>query len=172
MSAPGNVRVANAVPPFEKDSESNLRVLFSFWNPASGFGSRRKRFRSTLWSYSEHYVEAACCFTCLGAGNALEVNGHRFLQLGITKTFEDKVSFVPWVTFDIALGIELFASLGLDGDVEMRSSSGIRHRLDGAEIIFTGGTREEPAIALEILVQLVAISSSRMQIDAVCVHLP
>ena len=30
MSVPGNERVANAVPPFEKGSESNLRVLFYF----------------------------------------------------------------------------------------------------------------------------------------------
>ena len=30
MSVPGNERVANAVPPFEKGSESNLRTLFYF----------------------------------------------------------------------------------------------------------------------------------------------
>ena len=55
MPVLGNERVANAVPPFEEGSESNLRVLFFFLN----YGVKDLFQRSsTLGRKAEHNVEA------------------------------------------------------------------------------------------------------------------
>ena len=128
--------------------------------------------KSALGGKAEDDVEAAGFFTSLGSCNGVEVNRHGLLQLGIAQTPENKVPLVAWITLDITLGSELVSSLGLYRNVEVGGSAGIRHRLDGAKIVFAGGTGEEAAVTLKVFVELVAITAPRVEIDTVGVHLP
>ncbi len=59
-----------------------------------------------------------------------------------------------------------------DAEMNVRRAAGVRHRFDGAEVIMAVGIGQEPAVALEVIVAMVATLIVRVQINAVVINLP
>ena len=81
--------------------------------------------------------------------------GHRFWV--VSQSADDTVTVVLFVTLDQKLGREQSLSVVAHGDMDMRSTAGVRHGLDRSEMILTVGVGHESSVTLEILVLVFAI---------------
>ena len=80
--------------------------------------------------------------------------------------------FILPLASNVALRGPLFATLHLDGKMNVPRAAGIQSWLDRAEIVFAGGTSKEPAETLKILVAPRVIVAAGMQINSVVIDLP
>ena len=121
---------------------------------------------------AKNHIELTSQFTGLYPRNRLEVDGDRLLYLGVTNPFEDKIPLVSGITLDVALCGEFLLATDLDRNMYMRSPTRVRNRLEGPEVILPLGTGQKTSVPLEVLVELFAVASTWMYVNAISIHLP
>ena len=126
---------------------------------------------SSLRRKSHHDVELCRQFSDARAFDGRKIHGDRGARLGIFDSLENTVALILRLALNVALRGPFLAALHFDREVNVPGAPGIKHRLDGAEIVFAAGAGEEAAKALEVLVAR-RVSVAAVQIDAVVVHLP
>ncbi len=83
----------------------------------------------------------------------------------------EKISRIQRMIIDVELGRELLPGMK-NFDVDMRSATGIRHGLDGAEGISSIWTGQHMTKALESLISVHAAAIARVQVAPVGIALP
>ena len=73
---------------------------------------------------------------------------------------------------DVGLGREAVAAWHLHGVMNVRRAAGVGNGLDGAEQVFTRGSRGESPEALEVLVPFVTVATASVQVGPVVIGLP
>ena len=61
--------------------------------------------------------------------------------LGVADAAPDAVLVVAGMPLDVALRRQQVLAALLDLEVDVRRAAGVRHRLDGAEVVFAGASR-------------------------------
>src|SRR5262249_37658363 len=90
----------------------------------------------------------------------------------LTDAAEDAVGAVLFEAADEDLRGDQLAAALLDADVDVRRAAGVRHRLDGAEVVLAGRAGGEPTVALEVRVARLAGAVAGVDVHPPGVHLP
>ena len=106
------------------------------------------------------------------SGIGCEIDRHRVARLRVADALVDEVLLVLRLALDVALGGQEFFAALPDLEVNVRGPAGVRHRLDGAEVVFAGGPGQEPAETLEVLVVFGAMGILGVDVGPVVVDLP
>jgi hypothetical protein len=107
---------------------------------------RLRRFRGEV----QHDVKASGQLAEARPFDRDKINNHRFASAWVSDSVQDAVARVPRLAFDVTLRRELLASLDVDGEVNVSRASGIDHRLDGAEVVFSAEAGQEAAKSLKV----------------------
>src|SRR5205823_8183445 len=106
---------------------------------------------------SEDDIELYRQFAYARTWNRSEGDDHGSAGFGVLDLIQNHVGLVLRVSLDVTLRRELFVSVHLDGEVDVRCARGIGDGLDGAKIVFAGGTGEEATKTLEVGVPLILV---------------
>src|SRR5204863_2205849 len=90
----------------------------------------------------------------------------------VAELAEDAVALVLGVAVDEDLRGEQLAAALLDLDVDVRRAAGVRHRLDGPEVVLAAGAGQEAAEALAVGVVAAAGAVAAVEVQAPVVYLP
>src|SRR5207302_3466608 len=75
--------------------------------------------RSHFRSEAHHHVELCGEFANAGAGQGSERNDHGVFCIWVVNAIKNSVSFVSWLTFDVALRCELLVAASFDGEMDV-----------------------------------------------------
>src|SRR5262245_16317996 len=124
---------------------------------------------SGLRCESHHDVKSGGEFADARAFDGREIHGHRGARLRIRDRLVNPVTLILWLAFDVTLRRPLLAPLHLDREMDVPRASRVKHRLDGAKIVFAAGAGQKAAEALKVFFSL-CVRVAAVQIDAVIVH--
>src|SRR4051794_31982863 len=99
-------------------------------------------------------VKIGRAFADLRTTDRREIHHHQFAIERIADFPEHAVAAILRMTVDEQLGAEQFLAAALDLDVNVGCATGIRHGLDGAEVVFAALARGAAPETLEVGVAL------------------
>src|SRR5439155_18236008 len=119
----------------------------------------------------EHDVEFGGQLPDSRAFDRREIDGHGIPCSRVLDAHINPVTFVLRLAFDVTLSGPLVASLHFNGEMNVAGASGVEHRFDGAEVVFTRRASQKASESLEVRVAR-GVFVAAVQINAVVVHLP
>ena len=111
-------------------------------------------------------------FADLRTGDRFELGHCEFAQFGILNLPEYSVPCVLFVSLDQQLCRPDALAVLADGEMNVRRTTGVRHRLDGAEVVTAFDVRQKAAVSLEVGIAVFAPRIVTVDVRSVVIDLP